>query len=160
MKPIAEVCVSMQSESAIDWRFHLPLIDKLLKDIDKIENLKHCDPLKSAVLNSLRERFSDYQDILCRRKCQWCRCRNRCGENYHRNGYAGFKCSSNRNSSFPTHHIEQLLDTLLSVISNYTRHKCCGRRQRDDLGKIFSWKGFDALYSAKAAISKNHKAFH
>lgn len=51
----------MQSEFTADWGYHLPLIEKLLKDVSAIENLVVCAPLQKAVLTSLKERFSDYK---------------------------------------------------------------------------------------------------
>lgn len=63
MKPLSETCVFMQSESSIDWGFHCPLIDKLVKTLQSIMNLDFCEPLKQAVLAGIANRFDDYKCI-------------------------------------------------------------------------------------------------
>lgn len=56
MKPLAITCVMIQDEKNMFWGHHAPIILKLLKDIRGIDDLRHCDPLKQALLNGVEKR--------------------------------------------------------------------------------------------------------
>lgn len=63
MEPLALACTKMQSENSIDWGFQFPLINKLIKCIESVEGLKHCEPLKTSLLISMSKRFPEYKCI-------------------------------------------------------------------------------------------------
>lgn len=61
MEPLAVMCTAMQSQDSIDWGFHCPIIDRLFKLLERVDDLKYCEVLKQSVLKSVRTRFPEYK---------------------------------------------------------------------------------------------------
>lgn len=61
MKPLSEACTMMQDENCGAWGFHVPLIERTVKQLRGIENLVHCEPLKDALVFGTEKRFAGHK---------------------------------------------------------------------------------------------------
>lgn len=56
VQPLADACKIMQNQDNMFWGYHAPVIHKMIDKVNRIQGLEWCDPLKAAILFSIRAR--------------------------------------------------------------------------------------------------------
>jgi hypothetical protein len=56
MEPIAATCTLLQSDNSMFWGYYAPLIRKMQRSIEQLDQLKYCSPLKDALLFGIEKR--------------------------------------------------------------------------------------------------------